>query len=133
MPFALNEQGVREIDGPGDDPRIVAYLQTTTLPGVLAMQDETPWCSAFVNWCLRRADVEGTHSAAARSWLHWGKAIETPRRGCIAVLSREGGGHVGFYLREWAGHIQLLGGNQGNAVGVRSYERSRLLGYRVPA
>jgi uncharacterized protein (TIGR02594 family) len=112
---------------------VVEYLRTTTLPDELASQDETPWCSAFVNWCVTHAALKGTGSAAARSWLSWGQPLDKPRRGCIAVLSRDGGGHVGFYLRTVGTQIHLLGGNQNNAVCTRSYDRARLLGYRVPA
>lgn len=131
MEHALGERGVLETPGAGDNPRVVEYLRTTTLPLALASEDETPWCSAFVNWCMTRAGVKGTGSAAARSWLSWGHPLEEPRRGCVAVLSRDGGGHVGFYLRTVGSQIHLFGGNQNNMVGVRAYDRSRLLGYRI--
>lgn len=133
MDHALAEQGVKETPGAGSNARVIEYLRTTTLPRALASDDETPWCSAFVNWCLEQAGLKGTGSAAARSWLSWGQSLTVPRRGCIVVLSRDGGGHVAFYLRTVGSQLHLLGGNQNNAVCVRAYERSRLLGYRVPA
>ena len=140
MPFALAELGQHEITGAGDAPRVLEYLRTTTLPAALASQDETAWCSAFVNWCLEQAKCPRTHSAAARSWLTWGQALQVPRRGCIAVFSRDGGGpvvttlsgHVAFYMRTVGHAIEVLGGNQHDRVCVAPYDQSRLLGYRVP-
>lgn len=132
MPIAIGELGELEIAGDEDNPRIVEYLQTTTLPGVLAMQDETAWCSAFVNWCVQESGLEGTKSAAARSWMTWGKPVAAPRQGCITVFSRDGGGHVAFFIQEVGGLLYVLGGNQGNRVCIAGYPRSRLLGFRVP-
>jgi uncharacterized protein (TIGR02594 family) len=133
MDHAFAERGVKELLGQGSNPRVLEYLRTTTLPAKLAADDETPWCSAFVNWCVTRSGLKGTDSAAARSWLTWGQPLEVPRRGCVAVLSRAGGGHVGFYLRTVGSTLHLFGGNQNNLVGTRAYDRSRLLGYRIAA
>ena len=41
-------------------------------------------------------------------------------------------GHVGFYLGEDAGGIQILAGNQGDAVSIGIEPKSRLLGFRTP-
>lgn len=131
MGIALAERGVKETPGAGSNPRVLEYLRTTSLPETMRSDDETPWCSAFVNWCVTRAGLKGTGSAAARSWLTWGQSLEVPRRGCVVVLSRDGGGHVGFYLRTVGSSLHLFGGNQNNLVGTRAYDSSRLLGYRI--
>lgn len=140
MEMAGKEKGVNEIPGAGNNPRVVEYLKTTTnLSAASSSKDETPWCSAFVNWCLKQTGYERTKSALARSWLNWGEAIDIPRRGCIVVFSREGGfGHVGFYLGETETEIKVLGGNQKNPetgifeVSEKYYPKSALLGYRIP-
>lgn len=133
MPIASAELGVAETLGPGSNPRVVEYLASTNLHAALAQDDSTPWCSAFVNWCVEKAGLAGTDSAAAQSWLGWGREIQMPRRGCIAVFTRgKTGGHVGFYIRRTA-FIEVLGGNQTNRVCVAGYDPARLLGYRVPA
>ena len=133
MPIALAEMGVREFPGTGDNPRIVEYLRSTTLGGPSWSEDETPWCSAFVNWCVERAGFEGTDSAWARSWLTWGKKLTTPRRGCIAVFQRDvDKGHVAFFVGETAKEIRVLGGNQSDAVNESAYLKTALLGYRLP-
>lgn len=133
MDVAEKELGVAEVPGDQDNPRIVEYHQATTLK---ATDDETAWCSAFVNWCMQQAKVLGTGSAAARSWLTWGKKLDIPEYGCICIFSRgtnPAQGHVGFYVGTdgWS-HVKVLGGNQGNKVSVQSYPLSRLLGYRWP-
>lgn len=135
MPIALAEEGVKEFTGNGDNPRIVEYLRSTTLPAPYRSNDETDWCSAFVNWCMERAGYEGTDSAAARSWQNWGARLATPRRGCVVVFSRPPSswqGHVAFYVGETPTQIKVFGGNQSNAVNISSYPKSRLLGYRLP-
>lgn len=133
LAIARAELGTREVAGAGDNPRIVAYLKSTTLPAPANANDETAWCSAFANWCVEQADYAGTDSAWARSWLHWGKATTTPQPGCITVFSRDtNSGHVAFFLEETATHVKVLGGNQGNAVSIAQYPKSRLLGYRIP-
>ncbi len=125
--------GVREVPGAGDHPRIREYLESTTLDRAAAAEDETPWCSAFVNWCMEQAHEQGTNSAWARSWLNWGQPLSAPKPGCVAVFSRgTQSGHVAFYLRETSTHIKVLGGNQSDAVTITEIERSRLLGYRWP-
>ena len=134
--LARREIGVTE-SAVSNNPRILEYHASTTLPGHLARRDETPWCSSFVNWCIAKTGLEGTNSARARSWEKWGSRLRKPREGCIVVLTRPAGGanagHVGFYVRETATHIRLLGGNQANSVKESNYPKSRLIGYRWPA
>ncbi|MFV0387457.1 MAG: TIGR02594 family protein [Pyrinomonadaceae bacterium] len=133
LPVATAEKGVKEFPGNGDNPRIVEYLNSTNLSAPSVQNDETPWCSCFVNWCIERSGFEGTDSAWAKSWLNWGKSIDKPVKGCVAVFKREGNkGHVGFYMGETANEIKVLGGNQSDAVNESKYAKSRLLGYRLP-
>lgn len=124
------ESGVEEISGKEHNPKIIEYHQTTSLK---ATDDETSWCSSFVNWCVEVSGFQGTKSAAARSWLNWGESLNEPREGCIIVFKRGNKpwqGHVGFYIGSQDNHILVLGGNQGNEVNISSYPKSRLLGYR---
>ncbi len=141
MEIAEKEKGLSEIPGEENKPRVLEYLQTTTnLNRSARSKDETPWCSAFVNWCLKQAGYEGTNNASARSWLDWGQAIEEPRRGCIVVFQRETDfGHVAFCLGETETEIKVLGGNQQNKetllfeVSEKYYAKTDLLGFRIPA
>ena len=132
LEFALGEIGVEEVPGPGNNPRVIEYHKTTTLK---ATQDSVAWCSSFVNWCMKQAGIEGSGSAAARSWQNWGKKLDTPRNGCIAVLKRgtdPAKGHVAFYVGDGTSTIRLLGGNQGDQVKVASFPKSMVLSYRWP-
>jgi uncharacterized protein (TIGR02594 family) len=142
MAIARAELGVKE-SAAGDNPRILEFLRSTTLPAPLAAHDETAWCSAFVNWCVERAGLEGTDSASARSWLAWGKPVAgDPPPGCVVVLERPPNpesGHVGF-LAETPDRsapleerrVAVLGGNQHDEVNVSRYPAARVLGFRIP-
>jgi uncharacterized protein (TIGR02594 family) len=128
--------GVLERPGPHQDhPLIVEMLLRV---GQRAPHDETAWCSAAMNAAMDEAGIGGTGSARARSWEEWGQHLSRPRFGCVAVLWREQErgpyGHVACWLGEVAGGAQmvLLGGNQGDRVGVALYPRHRLLSYRWP-
>lgn len=135
--LALREVGTHEIAGTHANPRIGEYLRSTTISHTLAESDETPWCSAFVNWCMVQTGMAGTNSAAARSWLSWGMRQKVPTVGCLAVLTApERGptaGHVAFYVHHDQQHVWLYGGNQGNTVGIVAYPIARLIEYRWPA
>ncbi len=126
----------------GHNARIVQYHSTTSYK---AQDDETAWCSSFVNWCMTKAGYKGTNSAAADSWLTWGVSGRA-EIGAIAVIYNSkakkssvtwSGNHVGFLLEETATHYKLLGGNQGKVgkVSVSSFPKDqwRLKGYRWPA
>ena len=137
--IARGELGQRDYPGPRYKPRVVEYLNTT---GLQANDDETSWCSAFVNWCMLQARQRGTNNAAAKSWLTYGQALSNPKPGCIVVLWRDSPsswkGHVGFFDGFDVGNrIRLLGGNQGGGVSwdevcVTNFPQERVLGYRWP-
>lgn len=136
--MAKRELGTSEQSGSTrNNPRILEYHASTTLPGNLARIDETAWCSSFVNWCISRVGLKGTNSARARSWQDWGRKLSDPVPGCITVFSRPSAGpqsgHVAFYVSETATHIKVLGGNQSNQVKESNYPKSRLLSYRWPS
>jgi uncharacterized protein (TIGR02594 family) len=132
LSIAEKETGIRESAGSRDTARILEYHACTSLK---SNRDETPWCSAFVNWVIKQAGGKGTNSAAARSWLKWGQAVKDPYPGCIVVLKRGAppAGHVGFfvYRRSPAGWVQVLGGNQTDRVKVSFFQESDVLGYRA--
>jgi uncharacterized protein (TIGR02594 family) len=92
------------------------------------------WCSSFANWVFKQVGIDGTHSAAALSWLKWGRAIAKPQYGCIVVFDHgDGHGHVTFFVREEGGYLVCRGGNQNNAVQESKYSIGELAGYRWPS
>jgi uncharacterized protein (TIGR02594 family) len=125
--------GLKEIVGSKHEPKVLEFFAEAGHPEI--HNDETAWCAAFANAMLRRAGYAGTGSLAARSFLTWGEGLKTPRPGCIAVFKRGNStweGHVAFFLRDLGDSIEVLGGNQGNAVSVTRMPKASLLGYRWP-
>lgn len=129
---ATKEIGVSEYTSEGKK-RIAEYHKK----GVGKSYDySTAWCSSFTNFIVKNCGLKGTDSAAARSFLKWGKSVDTPIKGCVVIFWRNGKdsayGHVGVFSSETDTDIIVLGGNQGNQVSKKAYPKSRLLGYRVP-
>lgn len=124
---AKGEMGVAEVPGKSHNKRVLAYHACTSL---YATDDETPWCSSFINWVMKKIGEKGTNSAAAKSWMKWGVELKKPVPGCVVVFTRAGGGHVALFDHEDKDYVYTLGGNQGNRVNISAYPKSRLLGYR---
>lgn len=133
--------GLREVAGTAAHPAILAMLR---LDAAEIADDETPWCSAFVNhiaWLLR---LPRSKSLRARSWLTVGVPVgigEATSGFDVVVLNRatgspepilDGPGHVGWFasLDRLEGRVYVLGGNQGDAVSVAPFPASRILGVR---
>lgn len=129
---AEREIGIAEFPGPDDNPRILQYHATTTYG---ARDDEIPWCSSFMNWCMREAGIAGTDSASALSWLDWGQPLDAPIRGCVVVFTRGASptqGHVALFIQPRGALHSVLGGNQSNQVRIAAYPTRSVLGYRWP-
>jgi uncharacterized protein (TIGR02594 family) len=131
--LARREIGTREVAGTKSNPRVLEYYRLTGAGWV--KDDAVPWCAAFANAMLALAGVNGTGSLAARSFLKWGRNVQRPYRGCVVVFERGSKawqGHVGFVEKISDSHVWSLGGNQGDAVNVRRYPMSKVLGFREP-
>ena len=132
LQIARNEMGVKETPGKIHNKRILEYHQATTLK---ASADEIAWCAAFVCWCLEMSGQKSTRSAAARSYIKYGKAVKDFPVGAIVVLQRGEAiwqGHVGFIVGSDKDSILVLGGNQGQEVCLKRFPKSRVLGVRWP-
>ncbi|MCH9806774.1 MAG: TIGR02594 family protein [Alphaproteobacteria bacterium] len=130
---AWRELGQSEVAGSRHNPRITAYFKE--LGHEKHARDEVAWCAAFVGACLERSGHKSTRSLMARSYATHGTALDNERLGCLAVLKRGNNpafGHVGFVVGWSKERLWLLGGNQGDAVSVTSYPRSRLVALRWP-
>lgn len=134
LKLARAELGTKEEPGAANNPAVLAYYRDAGHPEINA--DSVAWCAAFTGAMLERAGYPGSKQLNARSYLTWGKETSKPSPGCVAVFSRGDPrgweGHVAFYVGETATTVKVLGGNQGDAVTVAEYPKSRLLGYRVP-
>jgi len=124
--------GVKEITGANDNPLIVWMSQ---LSNPATADDETPWCSAFVNMCAWILRLPRSKSNAARSWLKVGIPIALPDAevGDVVILSRgtsPTAGHVGFFAAHEGDSVLLLAGNQNNEVNISVFPIGRILGIR---
>lgn len=129
MSIATGQLGQEE-ENPGHNSSIIGYHATT---GGFK-DDETPWCSSFVNWSLKGAGIKGTNSARALSWSGWGNSLKKPAYGSIAIINYGGGkGHVGFVAgMNRSGRVILLGGNQSDMVKYSAFSRSSIKEYVYP-
>lgn len=128
--IALSQYGICEWPGESHNPEVVKYFRECNFK---VQDDETSWCSVFVCWCMKQANVPHTNSLSARSWANWGVKIYEPQLGDIAVFNRppiSWQGHVGFYVRNDGNRVWVLGGNQNNSVNISSYSGVHLIGYR---
>jgi uncharacterized protein (TIGR02594 family) len=129
--------GLREIVGIKHAPLIVQMWARIKMAGI--KDDETPWCAAFVGSCLEEAGIQSTRTGWALDYAKWGQRLDYPMPGAIAYKKRTNsagkiiGGHVAFVAgRDELGRIMLLGGNQGNKVGIDPFGVSGIMGYRWP-
>ena len=93
------------------------------------------WCADFMNFVLRRAGGKGTQSRSARSFLEYGKRLDGPRVGAIAILFRRGGNnsHVGVVRgTDGQGNPILVSGNHGPTVMQSVYPKSKVMAYVMP-
>jgi len=124
---------VKEIPGSEHSARILEYFQATSLKPYNG--DETAWCSAGQNWCLRVDGIVGTNLANARSFETWGVEV-APRIGALVPMWRVARdswqGHIAMLLAWTPNRIQVIGANQGNQWSVKEYDRGRALKYRWP-
>lgn len=127
--------GLKEYPGAKHNPTILGWAKRlgAKVLGINVTDDETPWCGLFVAHCMDTAGIQSPPIAVrASAWGNWGRLLNGPRLGCVLVFTRQGGGHVGFYVGEDSTHYHVLGGNQSNSVNVMRLEKSRLTSMRWP-
>lgn len=123
------EMGIHETPGKEATQRIVEYHAETSYK---ATSDEVPWCSSFLCAMFEWTGIPSTRSAAAKSWLSWGRVIDKPVQGCVVIFEKMGKFHVGLYEYEDPKDTYALGGNQSNKVCVMPFETKFVVGYRLP-
>lgn len=128
--------GLKEIPGPATNTTIAGWLAKLKAPW---KDDETAWCGTFVASMFDSVGITPVKGwAGARNWLNFGIKLPAPGVGCVVVFWRGQltgwSGHVGFVIgKDKNGNLMVLGGNQGDAVSIKPFERTRVLGYRWPA
>jgi uncharacterized protein (TIGR02594 family) len=102
---------------------VLLFLATKMTPS----GDQTPWCAAFMNWCLARSGITGTRSASSQSFTRWGRErwrkgeSDLPTSGQVGDIavftsrSDPSHGHVAFYngvVPNSYRRVSITGGNQ---------------------
>lgn len=139
MGFARETEGLHEVRDNRALRRALASMKAKIDPA------QTAWCGGYVSDAFADGlpnEAQDFNTLGARQWLKFGRALEEPAYGCVVVFWRGSlagwKGHVGFVVgvvRDANGvitHVDVLGGNQRNAVNVRRFKVGRVLGYRWP-
>lgn len=128
---ALLDINVHEVR---DEDKVHQMWRDAKLSGLAKVSaSKVPWCSGAVCAWFERAGIRSARTDGAKNWLNWGVKLDAPVDGCVVVFTRKGGGHVGLVVGEDVqGNLLVLGGNQGNAVNIKSFAKSRVTGYRYP-
>ncbi len=133
--IAAAEIGITEIEGGLSNPRILEYARVAGFDGWYH-NDDTPWCSVFLNWVTEIAGLERTRDGRASSWEKIGIEPRKPEPGDIALFVPVPGAthitHVGIFLgySEDKTRIYLLGGNQSDQVNITAFSADTLVGFR---
>ena len=130
---AVEEYGVENF-GKSNNPEVIKYFEETGFGNIKT--DETSWCAAFVNYCVKQNGYKYPHSLTAKSWLGQGKKVTDPKTGDIIIFWREKKngwkGHVAFFVEadKENGVVYCYGGNQDGKVCIKTYPAERVLAYR---
>ena len=127
---ALKLYGVDEVLGKQNNPEILSWGRECNIS---YNADSIPWCGLFVAVVVKRANWTIVDNPLwARNWMNFGVPSPSPGLGDIMIFSRNGGGHVGFYIGEDLQYYHVLGGNQGDSVNIIRINKDRLIGARRP-
>ncbi len=141
--LALRHLGIKEVSGEKDHPLIKWWFSLCEL--AWETHDEVAWCSAFVNGMVWPFDMlPRTKSARARSWLRAGVPVpeQLAEPGFDVCIFKRGPepqpgpevinapGHVAFFRALHLDKVEVLGGNQGDAVSIATFPLSQLLDVR---
>lgn len=124
--------GVSEIPGKAENPTIQKWLRSLK---AWWNSESVPWCGTFAAWCLRAGNRSiPKHWYRALAYADYGTKLKAPAYGCLAVMQRKGGGHVGFVVGQTSnnGDLLILGGNQGDKVSIARFPRHRITAYVWP-
>jgi uncharacterized protein (TIGR02594 family) len=134
LTLAKSYIGLSEVPGKEHNPKIVGWWKAIKATFI---DDETPWCAAFVGGVLEECGIRSTRSAMARSYTKWGLPLAGPVVGAVVIFWRGSilgpSGHVGFVVgKDRRGNLMVLGGNQGDKVSILPFNPTRILDFRWP-
>lgn len=90
------------------------------------------WCGAFMDLVLKRTGHAGGGNLA-KAYAQYGTRVSGPQVGAIAVMGRNGGGHVGVVSGVDAnGNPIIVSGNHNHTVAEAVYPAGRITAYVLP-
>jgi len=134
-PFDIAKTYIGTVEGPGPENNPAIMEMYASVGHDWVEHDSVAWCAAFVGHCIEKAGLRSTRKLTARSYLDWGipVAVHDAQPGDIGVIPRGSSswqGHVFFIDRIEGAWVWGLGGNQSDAVNIKRYPVSKLLGVR---
>lgn len=136
---ALKLYGVQEVVGRGSNKTILAWRDELNQNGVIISgysDDDIAWCGLYAAIVTYRrngkADEVVKDPLWARNWAKYGVSAKKAALGDVLVFSRNGGGHVAFYIAEDATAYHVLGGNQSNKSCITRVAKDRCIAIRRP-
>lgn len=133
MQTAYQLVGTKETPGSKNNDTIMKWARLVEVQKTYTA-DSVPWCGLFTAFCLVDNGITPVKDPLwALNWNRYGTKLAEPCFGAIMAFSRNGGGHVGFYVSEDADYYHILGGNQSDMVCITKVAKSRCVGYRWPA
>lgn len=127
--------GTKEYPGAPSNPKIMQWAaKVGRYMGINYDGDHVPWCGLFTAYCMvENGIIPPSIAVRASVWSTWGVPLSKPAFGAIMTFTRNGGGHVGFYVSEDDTTYHILGGNQSDAVNVMKIAKNRLSAIRWPS
>ena len=90
------------------------------------------WCGAFMDLVLKQTGHKGGGNLA-KAYARYGTRISGPQVGAIAVMTRNGGGHVGVVSGiDPNGNPIIISGNHNRTTAESVYPASRITAYVLP-
>lgn len=149
--------GLQEEPGAADNPKIIAmrdWIACTyhDVPGLMEyaqtyQHDDTPWCALCASFCVTLAGhMPPFKQGSDTDCYYWAQSFASDPGyieimgddvplGAIAIMTRDGGGHVTFF-ESWANSDHTAykgrGGNQSDEVNVSTFYTSDLIGFYWP-
>ena len=119
---ARKHVGLKELNGTNKHPTIDSWAKDLGASWVIGQA----WCGTFVAYCLKKNNIAiPKHWYRALDYVNAGAKLTKPCYGCVAVKTRNGGGHVCFVVgKNKDGKLICLGGNQGDSVCYVAYDAS---------
>ena len=126
---ARKHLGLKELNGSNKHPTIDGWSKNLGASWVIGQ----PWCGTFIAHCLKVAGVKyPKHWYRALDYVNYGSKLTKPAYGCVAIKTRQGGGHVCFVVGrdEDTRKLVCIGGNQSNMVCYALYAESEFQEFR---